>query len=72
MKFKTELSRKLHDSVVFDLKKDLVKLEGNLKNTDLLLSFQFKIIRNIIRSERMIKGLKSFLGELKATKRKGG
>lgn len=31
MKFKTELSRKLHDSVVFDLKKDLVKLEGNLK-----------------------------------------
>lgn len=35
MKFKTELSRKLHDSVVFDLKKDLVKLEGNLKNTDL-------------------------------------
>ena len=65
MKFKTELSRKLHDSVVFDLKKDLVKLEGKVKNTDLLLSFLFKIIRNKIRSEWMSVGLRSLFGELR-------
>ncbi|HAU5677122.1 TPA: hypothetical protein JD322_001336 [Citrobacter freundii] len=72
MKIKNELSREFHEAVIFDLKEDLLRLEGNLSNTSLLLSFQFKIIKHILKCERIIKRLKSHLIELKKIKRKGG
>lgn len=72
MEIENELSRGFHESVIFELKKDLLKLEEEPSNTSLLLSFQYKIIKHIIKCESMIKRLKSHLIELKKTKRKGG